>query len=311
MAVTTPLRRGDYATDYDYRHAVAMQEREAARANGTLDPSSTPTTTTADSGARATIQATLDTYGLGSLADWYWNQVTAGVPDAQIMIDLRKTPEYQQRFPGMAALSAKGQAIDEGTYISLERQYQSLFRQAGLPQGFYDSPDDFGTYIANNVSPNEMQGRLDVAKTAAYDTPPEVRVQLARLYNTDIGGVTAYLLDPEKSVPLLQKQFAAAESAAAGQLSGYGTLTRDEAERIAQFGRSFADTQTGFNELANSKELFAALPGETDVINRNDQLDAAFGGNGNAQRRIEQKRRQREATFSESGQTGGFGVAST
>jgi hypothetical protein len=36
-------------------------------------------------------------------------------------------------------------------------------QEAGLPAGFYDSPSDFGNWIANNVSPDEIQNRVSKA----------------------------------------------------------------------------------------------------------------------------------------------------
>lgn len=266
------------------------------------------TDTAVDTGGRATIQALLDSYGLGSLTDWYWSKVVSGEPDAQIMIELRKTPEYAARFPGMAELSKNGRAIDEGTYISIEKQYVSLFRQAGLPEGFYDSPDDFGKFIGSEVSPQEMGARLDVARRYVFESPPEVLDEAARLYGLRTGDLMAAALDPTKSLPILQNRFNAAAAGAASKLSGYGVLTQAEAERVGLAGQSFMQDAQAFGQLVNSAELFKPIIGETggDTISREDQLGAAFGGNINAQRRIEQTAKKRLAAFQ-----GGGGYATT
>lgn len=255
--------------------------------------------TTEQRSAKAILADTLGEYGLGSLADKAWNLYLNGEPIEQVMLEIRKTPEYQARFPGMAQLSKEGRAISETDYINLEKSYVSLFRQSGLPAGFYDQPDDFANYIANEVSPQELSARLDVAKTAVYNTPPEVRAELGRLYNVQPGDVMAFLLDPSKALPIIQNQFAAAAAGAASKLSGYGALTQNEAEQVALAGGTFQQDAQGFDQLAQEGELFGGLPGEADqsTVARDEQLGATFGGNTAAQRRIAQRAAQRKAAF--------------
>ncbi len=264
--------------------------------------------TEAQLSAKALITSTLSEYGLSNLADRAWNLYLSGEPIEQVMLDIRQSPEYKARFPGMDTLSKKGRAISESEYIALEKQYVSLFRQAGLPEGFYDQADDFAAFIGNEVSPQEMSGRLDLARRAAYETPPEVRGELSRLYNVGIGDVMAMMLDPTKALPLIQQQFAAAEAGAASALSGFGALTRQEAERLATTGRTFTQYEQGFDTLARSQELFQPIIGETngDTITRDEQLGAAFTGNTAARRRIERRAQERVAAFQ-----GGGGFAAT
>lgn len=264
--------------------------------------------TTDQQSAKAIITATLAEYGLESLAETAWQAYLAGTPMEQVMLDIRKTPQYKTRFAGMEALQKKGRAITEGEYISIEKQYVSMFRQAGLPAGFYDSPDDFAGFISNEVSPQEMGARLDVARVALYETPPVVREQLASLYGLGSGDVMAFLLDPVKALPVLKQQFAAAEAAGASSLSGYGMLSRLEAENVALSGRTFDQFSQGFDDLAKSTELFQPIMGEgsQDSINRDEQLGAVFGGNTSARRRLEKRAKERAAAFQ-----GGGGFART
>lgn len=266
-----------------------------------------PTLNADQQSAKGIITSTLDAYGLGSLADKAWQMYLNGEPIEQIMLDIRKTPEYQARFPGMAQLQKNGRAISEGDYINLERQYVSLFRQAGLPAGFYDQPADFAGFIANEVSPQEMSGRLDVARQALYETPPQVRDELARQYGLNSGDVMAFLLDPTKALPIIQQQFAAASAGAASRLGGFGMLTRAEAESLSTSGFNFGQFAQGFDQLAQEKELFAPIIGEQgESLTREDQLSSVFGGNTAAQRRIQRRAEARKAAFG-----GGGGFAAT
>lgn len=306
-----------YDARYDstlvYDPATAASDGSGSPNAGTVTPGTAPTNATTtptqpnpnstvpveQNSARARARAILEPYGLGALADWYYDKLISGEPDAQIMLELRATPEYKARFPGMDALSAKGRAISEAEYINVEQQYVSLFRQAGLPAGFYDSPEDFGNFIANEVSPQEMAGRLDVARTALYETPPQVRDELSRLYGLGAGDVMAFLLDPTKALPVLKQQLTAAEAGYAAQASGWGMLTRGEGEQLGYADRTFDQLTQGFDELARNQELFTPIIGETDqdIVDRSEQLAAEFGGNMAARRRIEQRARQRVAAF--------------
>jgi hypothetical protein len=277
--------------------------------------SPTPTTTTPPSGgvdpttsqaqsAKALLESTLATYGLSALAGRVWQMYLDGIPIEQIMLDLRQTPEYKARFPAMDALSGKGRAISEAEYINLEQQYVSLFRQAGLPPGFYDSPQDFASFIGNEVSPVEMGERLDVGRRLLFESPPQVRDELARLYGINEGAALAFIIDPVKALPVIQRQFIAAQAGYAAKESGYGLLTRAEAEMLGYQNRTFDELTQGFGQLAEGMELYQPIIGETnvDTFSRKEQFDAVFNSNNSVRRRLERRARERAAVFE--GETG-------
>lgn len=254
--------------------------------------------------ARAVLDATLAEFGLQELGSWVWQRYLEGFPISQIMLDIRDRPEYQRRFAGMQALSEKGRAISEAEYIQLERTYASLFRSAGIPAGFYDQPEDFARYIANEVSPAEMQNRIEMASTAAYQSPPEVRMELERLWGIGPGELTAYWLDPDKALPMLTQRYSAAQAAGAARSTGYGLLTQNEAQALGERGVTADQAEKGFSTLTSLGELFGALPGQEqseDEISRQEQMGAVFSNDPRAQQRIERRQSQRKATFSQGG----------
>ena len=159
-----------------------------------------PTVTTAQTDAMQQIQAQLDAYGLGSLASFAWTEIQAGRSADEVARDLRKTPEFNNRFPGIAQREKAGlPAISPAEYVSYEKTATELMRAAGLPKGFYDSTDDFTTLIASDVSPAELNQRVQQAKEATYNIPAEVS---ARLYSQfglapGSGALAAYYLDPD------------------------------------------------------------------------------------------------------------------
>lgn len=284
---------------------AAERNLQQASANGTLTPE--------QGSARTILSATLASYGLGALADRAWQMYLEGKPIEQIMLELRNTDEYRNRFPGMAALSKKGRAISEAEYMQLESTYVSLFRQAGLPAGFYDQSSDFASFIGNEVSPVELSARLDEYKRITYELPPIVRAELGRQYGLTAGDITAYIIDPTRALPILHNQVLAAQSGAAARQAGFGLLTRGEAEQLAQFGVDFGSALQGFGQLTNMQQLFTPLvgdQGETGVT-REQQLGAAFGGDALAAQKIANVARRRVATFEEGGRYGSFGTAET
>lgn len=278
------------------------QQAAAAPASSTAPvvqaPPGPPTgTTDAQKSARALIQATLDQYGLGALGDRLWQQYLQGSPIEQIFTDLRATPEYKARFPYMEELAKKGRAISEGEAIGIERSYVQIMRAAGIPEGFYDSPDDFARFIGNEVSPAELSQRVDTYVQAAVQAPPEVRTELERIYGIGPGHLAAYFMDDRKALPLIQSQVAASQRSATAVRTGFGGLSQTEAERLVQLGVSDKDAQEGFGSLVDARELFTPLDAGETAIGREAQIGAAFGGDSIAKSKIDRRRRRRMATF--------------
>lgn len=257
--------------------------------------------------ARAIIDSTLSEFGLSGIGDRVWNAVTSGqiVPE-QITQFIRQTDEYKQRFVGMSDLQKKGRAISEAEYISVERSYSQVLRAAGLPSGFYDSPDDFARLIGGEVSASELADRVQAYTQVAFESPPEVRDQLQRLYGIGPGELTAYFIDPERALPIIRQQARAAQLSGAASASGFGALERGEAERLAQLGVTDQQAREGFGALVDARELFAPLDAGEGAIGRGEQIGGALGGDSVARRKIEERRRRRQAQFE-----GGGGYASS
>lgn len=254
------------------------------------------------SDATATIKAMLDGFGLGTLGDFVYQRGKEGIPTAQILAEVRERPEYKSRFPAMTQLSQRGQAIDEAAYIALEQSYQSVFHAGGLPSGFYDDPGDFSKFITGRVSPAELQQRVQQGLVAAQQAPTEVRSELERLYGVSSGELTAFFLDPDRALPLIQQRFTAAQIGGSAQRTGFGSLTATEAERIGSLGISETQAMQGFGTIMQGAELYNPLPGEGgQSIGREQQLAATFAGDVAAQQTIERQVGKRKAAFAQGG----------
>lgn len=253
--------------------------------------------------ALALIQGTLREMGLpDSLADWAWSELVAGKSQAEILIALYNRDEFKAEYPEIEARRKAGLApISPYDVIKYRQEAHQMFRNAGLPPGFFDSKDDFSRYIIGDLSLKELGDRISGAAQAYYNTAPEDREEWRRLGFGD-GDGAAYWLDPDIAQPLLQKRTAAAQLSGTAVRTGFGGLSTDEALGLAELDVSSAQAEQGFGTLVRNRELFGALDAGEDQIGREEQLGAGLRGNAAAQRRIEDRAARRRARFQSGGQ---------
>lgn len=263
----------------------------------------------------AYIQDSLREYGFtdqesAELTEWAKGEIVNGSSPVLVRQRLWEQPAFKRRFKVIFDRRSKGlPAISPAEVLEYERRARQLFQEAGLPPGFYDSPDDFYNFLLNDVSISELNGRVEIARTMLYSVSQEDRLEMKRLYGLSEGQEIAYVLDGKRALPLLQNQFAAARASGAALRSGYGQLALDEAEKLAIAGVSGQEAAQGFSTLVQSRQLFTALPGleaSEDTITRQEQLSGTFTGNALAAERIRRRAEMRVAAF-----RGGGGFASS
>lgn len=276
-----------------------LRERLAGSTEALLrQPQETPDLTQEDS--LVYLKTVLDGYGLGALGDWAWDQIKQGFSPDRIIQNLRETDAYKQRFKGLEQRRLAGlPAISEAEYIAYESDVRQMMRAAGMPADFYDNPDDFANFIGKDVSVAEMQARISEGYLAASQAPAEVREQLRTLYGVDEGQLAAFFLDPDRALPIIQRQFTAAQVSGAASRTGYGGLNAAEAENLAVLGITEREAEQGFGVLVESRELFGTLPGMAEQeITRETQQAAVFGGDANARSAIERRAAERRSAAS-------------
>ena len=254
--------------------------------------------------ARSTINSVLATYGLEGLADYTYNEiivketVNLNNPDA-IIFALREQPTYKKRFAGNAARLKAGLAeLDPASYIGLENQFRETLRSNLGPDmsGFYDEDSDFQALIEGDVSPSELNERIQQGYRAVADADPEVKRQMFELYKVGEPELAAYFLDPQKAAPILTRQARAAQISARGLEQGGIQLTSQLAEDLARRGITEAEAQRGFGEVGRLGELTQQFAGET-AISQEGIVGAAFGTDVRAQQELERRKRLRLGEF--------------
>ena len=274
-----------------------------------------PGKATADKNALAMLESVLADYGFSaaevkSLAGWAWGLITGGAGQAEILLQMRQRPEFKAKFPEIEARQKAGLApIGPGEIVEYRRRARQMFAQFGLPQGFYDQDRDFADFLTKDISLSELQERVEQGYARAVQAPAEVRAELKRFFGIGEGQLAAYYLDENRALPLLMRQHRMAEIGGASKRTGFGALSRSEADELAGRDITGQQAEAGFGALAESRELFNPLVGQEESeerIGRQTQLGAAFRGDANARRKIERQARRRTAAF-ESG--GGFGAS--
>ena len=256
--------------------------------------------------ARSTMAAVLNTYGLGDLADFVYTEIIAketvniNNPDA-IIFAIREQPAYQKRFAGNAARLKKGLSeLDPGSYIGLEDSFRQTLQSNGLPANFYDQPDDFQSLIEGDVSPSELNERVQQGYRAVADADPAVKAQMKNLYGIGEGELAAYFLDPQRTAPLLTRQAQAASIAARGLEQGGIQLSGAFAEDLARRGITEQQARAGFAEVGGLGELKQTFAGET-ALSSEQLAGAQFGIDVAAQQELERRKRLRTGEFAGGG----------
>lgn len=270
------------------------------------DPAGPTQGTDAVSGT-AIVEDVLKRYGLDpQLGKEMLNHYNTGGDD-YMMIQLRNTDQYKKRFSGMEARRAAGyNPINEAQYIEWEGQTKALFDHYGLPKDFYDQPEELAQFIAGDVSVPELKDRVEKGYAVALSADPQVKQALQQMYGVDDASLVTFFLDPTKGEEIIQKRWTAAQIGGAAIEANFGSLSTQEAEKLATKGMSAQQAGEGFGILEQQKELFGATPGESveGTITRDEQL-GAISGDVSAAEKIKRKGKQRASVFEGGGQYAG------
>lgn len=214
-----------------------------------------------------------------------------------IMPELEKTTAFQNRFPGYAQRVTNGyNAVSLGDYLQLENTYHRILQENGLPAGFYDDPSDFGQWIANDVSPQEIQTRVQMATTEANKIDPTTRNLLTQFYGLGTGDLASYFLDSKRALPVIQRQYNTANIATYAAKAGLAVNDITRYEKLNDQGVTADAAAQGFGTvkaLTDTVGEIASLYGDTY-----DQTDAegdVFFNRSDKRRKI---LAQETATFS-------------
>ena len=241
-----------------------------------------------------------------------------------IGVAMQNSVAFAERFPANKILKDAGKGQKSvSDYLRLEADFKNRLSSSGMPPGFYDDPKDFQNWIANNVSPDELQARIESGYQAVNNASPEVVAQFKRLYGVKDGDLAAYFIDPERAKPAFDKYQAQREARAAvvanqAQQQANIVLTAQQSEELVRAGVTSQEAaQAGFMDIQNQQQLFGTTTTEAasgqQAITQEEQIAGVFGTNAEARQKIAERKRKRTAAFQQggslaAGQTGMVGL---
>ncbi len=256
--------------------------------------------------ARDVIQNMLNQWGIGDLGADAWKLIQQGYTSQEaIVLQLQETDTYKERFKANELRRKAGlPVLSPAEYVSVEAAYTQVARQYGAPAGFYDNKDDFTNLIAGNVSAQELNDRFQQWSDVWNNGDQATRDAFANYYGIDnpADGI-AFMADPDKALPLIEKKARAAKIGGAAGRNKIG-LSSAQAEYLSSLGLSDEAAQQGFNELAQTKATQDAIGQRFgDALSVEEQVGATFGANADAE-----QRRQRQLTAERNMFDGGVGT---
>lgn len=222
--------------------------------------------------AFALLKDQLESWGLGGLADWaigLYQSESAPASYNEFYALMKQQPIYQERFGKTnAARTAAGLAqLSEGEIMKLEAQYKNIMKSYNMPANFYDTPEDYRTFIANDLSAAELADRVQAANAYVKLQDQNIKNQLRQYYGIDDSALAAYALDPKKGQDIINALASKTTSRIAAATAGLG-----EAE--AQLAMSMGSEDLSFSRQAQ------AFGGAAQAGTEGARLSAIYGGQG-------------------------------
>lgn len=261
--------------------------------------------------AFATFQNQLQAWGLGGLADWakaLYQSENAPTSFDEFYLQMKQQPIYIERFGKTNDMRIKQglPALSEASIMGLESQYQKTMKAYGLPASFYDNPEDYRNFIANDLSASEVADRVQAAASFVKAKDPQVRQQLSAFYGIGDGALIAAELDPKRGQQIIEQLASKNTAMIAAGTAGLGLGETNQALGMGAGTKSFAEQAQGFAQAAavgQQGQQLSQIYGDTYGVQ--DATQEAFNGPGAYQAQQKRKRlgQQEEATFG-----GGSGV---
>lgn len=245
----------------------------------------------------------LEEWGLGSLAADALRFLQEGYTQSEIPILLQSTEPYKKRFAGNETRRQKGLAVlSPREYMETERSYRQVMMNAGLPPGFYDSPEDFSGFLGNDVSPVEIQRRVDEAVDSAYKADDNTKAVWASM-GLNPNDMVPWVLDQERGRDELNRLIRGGRIS--GAAKGYGVdLTVEEAQRFGVMASDqYVKEAKDFARLAGvGSKLSNIYSGEDYGVE--DAAQELFGSSAVAERKRKLLTGREEGEFAGRGGAG-------
>ena len=291
-----------------YQVQLAQAQSQAAQLQGQADTNQAAQNIS-NQNALQLMQSTLAGYGIDPIS------ALAQDPNANKSSDpnvVALANAWQTRFAGNTARTAAGLTpLDPATYIATENSYKAVMQRAGIPAS---SPlmdtSYFAKLLGTDLSPLEVQQRVDAATAAVTATDPYTTQQLQQNFGLTQSDMISHLLDPTTAATVIQQKVQASQiSGEAGRQNL--ALNQQNAQSLAAQGVTQAQAQSGFTNVATQlgqEQQLASMYGMnaanvgTELTAQ--QFNANLNGTSAAQANIELARLRAQEVSQFSGSSG-------
>ena len=166
----------------------------------------------------------------------------------QMVLELRALPVYKARFAGNETRIKNGlNALSEANYIDQENSIAQYLKAGGVSN--LGTRSTYAKLIGGAVSPTEVGKRVNMAVDRVTTADPAIMKQIYK-YNPNISqqDLVSYFLDPDNTLPQLEKKVAMGEIGAAatqaGLDAGFGRI-----EDLQQYGVSRGQAIAGYGNI--------------------------------------------------------------
>jgi len=224
-----------------------------------LDPPEDPFDTAAANArtdAFALIKLTLQGYGFtDSELNELFAYIEKGLKDPkmgpnQMVLELRTLPVYKARFAGNETRVQKGlNALSEADYKRQEDSYAQYLTAGGVSR--LGNRATYAKLIGGAVAPDEVGKRVNMAVDRVVNSDPDIMKMIYK-YNPTISqqDLVAYFLDPDATLPELEKKVSMGEigtaAAQAGMNYDYGRI-----EGLTKYGINRSQAIKGYGEIGD------------------------------------------------------------
>lgn len=250
-------------------------------------------------GAFDLMASMLREWGLASLMPDVREMLEDGRTVDQISILIQDTQAYKKRFAGNELRRTKGlPVLSPLDYLNTEAAYRQIMESAGLPSGFYDSPDDFTKWIGDDVAPLEVKTRVDEALDVAFRMDDATAQAFQDFYGITKGNLAAFFLDRDRGLQELEKISRAGRIGGAATAQGLN-VGRGRAEELAVSDLvGEEDYRRALGEVAGLTRDVGRLAGiHGDIYGQREAEQEVFFGDEEARRRRRRLGQAEEAEF--------------
>src|SRR5690606_21662293 len=123
--------------------------------------------------------------------------------------------------------------------------------------------EDFAGFIGNNLSVQELAERANAATELARQVDPTQRDLLRSMYGIGEGDIAAAFLDPDRALPLIQRQVTSVQMGSAARAAGVGFDAGDASrfERLQDAGVTAGQAAAGYQQIAQELDPLGRVAG--------------------------------------------------